>query len=278
MKVSIITPVFNGEAFIRDAAKSMLSQTYIDWEWIIVNDGSTDQTASILAELDDPRVIVVHQPNAGVSAARNRGLERASGELVTFLDADDMLPPRALQCRVEYLDANPHVDIVNGQVIVTVSGVPVRNYVPSTNVGPLFPRLVKLDESVFFNICYMIRRKSVLFHSFPVGMTHCEDLFFFLEIAHDTNLIYGSVDDIIYEYRQQPNSAMRNLSGLESGYITFLQRVALLSRLSPDNLYYLKSRISLIMFKSWVRKGKFINATKVLFRVRYLNTERGRVS
>ena len=103
--ISIITPAYNAASHLEAALNSVLAQTWSDWEWVIVNDGSTDGTAAFLDALDEPRIRVVHQANGGVSAARNVGLDLARGDYVTFLDADDVLPPDALEQRAAFLDA-----------------------------------------------------------------------------------------------------------------------------------------------------------------------------
>lgn len=96
--VSIVLPVFNGERFLRDAVESVLKQTSSNWELLIINDGSTDSTASICDEFaaTDKRIRVFHQANGGVNAARAKGIDNATGDYLTFLDADDALLPNAL--------------------------------------------------------------------------------------------------------------------------------------------------------------------------------------
>lgn len=102
-KVSVIVPVFNGENTLSRAARSVLDQTYNNVELILVNDGSEDNSLDVMTELAafDDRVKVLDQPNKGVSAARNRGLEEASGDFVAFLDADDWLERIAMSTLVD---------------------------------------------------------------------------------------------------------------------------------------------------------------------------------
>ena len=99
MKFSIIMPVYNVEAYLIECLDSALNQTFEDWEAICVNDGSTDNSGTILEEYGhkDGRFKIVNQPNGGLSAARNTGLKTATGEYVLFLDSDDWLEGNALE-------------------------------------------------------------------------------------------------------------------------------------------------------------------------------------
>jgi len=94
---SIVIPLYNKENSIKDTLQSILVQTYTDLEIIVINDGSTDQSESRALEIDDPRIRLFSTPNQGVSKARNYGIEKASGTLIAFLDADDYWFPKHLE-------------------------------------------------------------------------------------------------------------------------------------------------------------------------------------
>lgn len=105
MKVSVIVPVYNGEAYLAKCLDSILAQTYSDMEIVVVDDGSTDGSGSMAdnyAETDS-RVRVLHCTNGGPSVARNRGIDVATGDYVCFVDADDVLHPSMLStlCSIE---------------------------------------------------------------------------------------------------------------------------------------------------------------------------------
>lgn len=99
MRFSIVIPVYNVEPYLRECLDSVLQQTYSDWEAVCVDDGSTDGSAAILAEYaaHDNRIKVITQPNGGLSAARNTGLEHATGDYILFLDSDDWLEQNTLE-------------------------------------------------------------------------------------------------------------------------------------------------------------------------------------
>ena len=90
MKISVIIPLYNKENYIGESVNSVLNQSYKDFELIIVNDGSTDNSLSVVKEFDDSRIRIINKPNGGESTARNAGIENAKFEFVSFLDADDL--------------------------------------------------------------------------------------------------------------------------------------------------------------------------------------------
>jgi glycosyltransferase involved in cell wall biosynthesis len=127
LTVGVVIPAFNAERFLAQALDSVLSQTYPVADILVVDDGSTDGTDA-LATAHSPRVRVERQDNAGIGAARNRGLEMVHGDIVAFLDADDLLTPSSIACRIELLTRRPEVELVFGQVVrfrELLDGVPV---------------------------------------------------------------------------------------------------------------------------------------------------------
>ncbi len=116
MKISVILPVFNGEKFIKNAIDSVLNQSLSDFELIIVNDGSTDNTLKIIESFDDERITVINQSNHGPGASRNKALEIACGEYLMFLDSDDWFCEDAF--RIAYSEAKTkNTDISLFQII-----------------------------------------------------------------------------------------------------------------------------------------------------------------
>lgn len=106
--VSVVIPAYNSGRYIRRCIDSVLAQTLLPEEVIVVDDGSTDDTARIIADYG-PKVIYIHQENAGPSVARNTGIEAATSEWIAFLDADDEWLPEKLQLQIEYLKRNPEL-------------------------------------------------------------------------------------------------------------------------------------------------------------------------
>jgi glycosyltransferase involved in cell wall biosynthesis len=113
--ISCIVPVFNGERYLAETLDSIIAQTYRPLEIIVVDDGSTDGTVSIIERYGSP-VRYLEQPNSGAPAARNRGLWAAKGEFISFLDADDLWPAEKLRLQMERFEARPELDICVGHL------------------------------------------------------------------------------------------------------------------------------------------------------------------
>jgi len=127
--VSIVLCTYDRARLVRRAIRSVLAQRHTNWQLIIVDDGSTDQTPEVLAPLPlkDPRIIVIRQSNHGLPHARNRGLRRAAGTFITFLDSDDEYLPTHLSSRVAALRRSPRTDMLYGGL--TVRGPRAKRYV-----------------------------------------------------------------------------------------------------------------------------------------------------
>lgn len=116
--VSVITPTFNRADFIGETVESILAQTFGDFELLIVDDGSTDNTREILSPyLSDKRLRYFYQENQGQSVARNRGLTESRGQFLCFIDSDNVWLPNKLESQLNFLREHPEVDIVYGDII-----------------------------------------------------------------------------------------------------------------------------------------------------------------
>lgn len=111
--ISIVIPLYNKEAIIEQSIRSILSQDYLDYEIVVVNDGSTDNSAEIVKSIKDNRIRLIEQENGGPSKARNTGTKSAKGEWVVFLDADDEFLPGALSRFAESVKAHPQYNFID---------------------------------------------------------------------------------------------------------------------------------------------------------------------
>lgn len=196
MKLSVAIPVYNVEAWLRECLDSLAAQTFTEWEAICVDDGSTDGSGTILDEYaaKDGRFRVVHQKNAGASAARNVALETARGEWVGFLDADDTVAPDWFERMMSH--ATEDVDIVHA------------------NSGVAFGSRKFRDDCTYrtflrdgWSPLNLVRRSAIGAARYREGMRLKEDVVFFTELALATGRI-AWVEEAGYNYRRRPGSAI----------------------------------------------------------------------
>jgi len=202
--ISVVIPLYNKEKQIAATLRSVFNQTFQDFEVVIVNDGSTDSSVSVVESLGDSRIRLINQKNSGVSAARNRGIDEAKGELIAFLDADDEWKPDYLetilklirdypQCdvfatRYEFVDefGNRRRSILNGGGFI--EGI-LENYfhVASISDAPLWTSAVVASRESIFAA-----------GGFPIGINSGEDLLTWARLAARYKIAYCKEPKVVY--------------------------------------------------------------------------------
>jgi glycosyltransferase involved in cell wall biosynthesis len=213
--VSVVIPVFNGERFLREAVQSVLDQNYAAMEIIIVDDGSTDSTATVAKGLAGP-VRYLHQTNQGPAAARNRGIENAQSSLIAFADADDLWPAGKLGLQLPYLLRDATIDIVLGRI------QQVR--LSETDDGQ--PRPEEFADPAFsVNLGSAIIRKSVFERVglFDETMRYSEDVDWFMR-ARESGASIVTIDAVTLLYRQHEENMTRGKSTSELNVLKALKR------------------------------------------------------
>ena len=179
--VSVIIPTYNRAWALNDAIESVMAQDYHDFEIVVVDDGSTDNTSEILQAF--PEILVVRQDTQGVSAARNAGIDRASGRLIAFLDSDDLWLPAKLSTQVGFFDSNPDALICQTEEIWIRNGLRVNPKKRHKKFsGMIFER--SLELCIVSPSAVMMR--SLLFDEvggFDETLPVCEDYDLWLRIA-----------------------------------------------------------------------------------------------
>lgn len=208
-KVSVIVPCYNSENFLKETLDNLLGQTLKEIQIITVNDGSTDSTADIIAEYasKDSRILSVYQDNAGVSAARNNGIERAEGKYTVFLDSDDLFSDNALEAMYNALEEE-NADLAICRTVSFGFGGGqfnpiVDSFVSEKNIDCCDKRL--LWNFIVSNKCY---RTSLLKQSgvcFP-PLRYSEDGAFFMQFIHKAMPKIIGVYDAVFKYRKHQSS------------------------------------------------------------------------
>ncbi len=181
--ITVVIPTFNRGWIIEEAIQSVLAQDFLDFELIIVDDGSTDNTSAILSRYVN-YIIVLNQKNKGVSAARNKGIMEGSGKYVAFLDSDDLWLPEKLSCQIDFFKQNPDAMICQTNEIWIRNGVRVNpKKVHKKPSGMIFkPSLLRCLVSPS---AVMMRRE--LFENiglFDEQLPACEDYDLWLRVSH----------------------------------------------------------------------------------------------
>ncbi len=212
LKVSIITPAYNATETIAETLESILGQTSPDWESIVVDDGSTDDTAVIVQNFmkRDGRIRLIQQSNAGEAAARNSGIRAATQDWLLFLDADDWIAPSYLERVFAELTANSQLDAVHcSSARVTKDGtiIPETRMAP---VGDLFPTLARYNE---FPVHACVIRKSLVdaVGGFDSSLKTCPDWDLWQRIARK-GAHFGAVRDVLAFYRMRSDAASMDAS------------------------------------------------------------------
>lgn len=264
--VSVIMPTYNAEAYIADAISSVLAQTYTELELLVVNDGSTDGTASIIERFNDPRIRVFNRKNGGIGKARNLALEHMRGSFLCLCDSDDMLPPRSIELRLRALLADPSAHFADGIVVVHDRSMKkvIRTFTPTFTGEPLI-ELASMTGSCFFGPSWMVRLDPGMKLHFNTEVTHAEDLMFFLSIADGRRYIH--VDEATYHYRVTGHSSMSDIDGLARS-LKYVQRwmAREVPGIPPSVARRFGRRRTRIIVGTYVKQGRYLKALSALFR------------
>ncbi|KQB41565.1 glycosyltransferase family 2 protein [Flavobacterium aquidurense] len=153
-KITVLMPVYNCELYVKEAVDSILNQTFSDFEFIIIDDASTDSTVSIIKSYNDPRIQLIEKPqNSGYTNSLNNGLSIAKGEYIARMDGDDISLPERFAKQVTFLDANP--DVVLCGTVFTIIGTDIIVTVPENNENI---KLAMLKDCCIGHPTVMIRK------------------------------------------------------------------------------------------------------------------------
>lgn len=197
--ISVVIPLYNKESQIAKTLRTVLCQTFQDFEIVIVNDGSTDNSVSEVEKISDSRIRLINQANAGVSAARNKGIEEARGEYVALLDADDEWFPDYLATQMQLAETYPQCDVfaVNYQSSDTsgkITDTIIRNLPFTSEHGVLsnYFEVASTSHPPICSITIMARKKAFLgIGGFPIGIKSGEDLLTWARLACRYKIAYS---------------------------------------------------------------------------------------
>ena len=217
--ISIIVPVYNCEQYLPQCIDSILSQTYDAFELLLIDDGSVDRSGVICDEYarHDNRIRVIHKENAGVSSARNTGIEETCGEFITFVDADDLIVPNCLEelrramgedadiamCRFAHLGSEGVRDV--SEALPNLVSLKEN----STEYTQFVSRFLTFSNNIFGSACRVLWKRSAIGEvRFNPTIRISEDLLFLLQTFENAEL-FRSTENVGYYYRLNESSATK---------------------------------------------------------------------
>jgi glycosyltransferase involved in cell wall biosynthesis len=249
VKIAVVTPAYNVAGYIGGTIASLIAQSHTDWAMFVVDDGSTDGTAGIVAGFADPRMNLMRQANAGVSAARNRGIAAAGGaDAVLFLDADDLLRPDALARLVRALTADATAVAAYGAYAFITEDAARTTQTRSGPfpAGDILERL--LERNLFANGGHLLIRGSAVAScgAFSTAIAYGEDWEYWtrLALAGRFAVVPGAAPLLLV--RQRASGAYLNMARDPVSFTLCMEAIfgnpALVERFGPARLAVLRRR------------------------------------
>ena len=237
-KISVVVPAYNSQNTISETITSVLQQTFSDFELIVINDGSTDRTLELLSDVKDARLKVYSYPNGGLPTARNRGIVRATGEFISFIDADDLWTPDKLELQLQALQQNPQAGVAYSWTIcMGNNGNSFHPGVSESFQGNVYPQLL-VGNFIASGSNVLIRREAIeSVGYFDESLKSCEDWDYWLRLAPKWEFVVVAKPQIIYRLS---SGAMSSKLDVMEKYQTLVLERAFES--APSELQYLKNR------------------------------------
>lgn len=238
--ISVIIPLHNSEKTIEQTIQSVLQQTVTDLEIIIVNDGSTDSSLQKVEAVNDPRVKVYSFENAGAAVSRNRGFAQSSGELISFLDADDLWTPDKLEAQAAALDEHPEASVAYSwtEFIDESDQLIVKGQAVTVNTQQEAYRRLLVGNFLDSGSNPLIRRKAIAtINGFNESLKACQDNDFYLRLA--MHYAFVNVPKYQIKYRLSSTSMTANTQKWEQNSLVFLD---LAFETAPPSLQHLKTK------------------------------------
>lgn len=236
-KVSVIIPAYNSMAYLPKTVESVLNQTFADFELLIVDDGSSDRTVEWVSQLTDSRIKLITQKNQGASVARNTGIAQAQGELIAFLDNDDLWKPTKLEQQIRCLEQHPHAGLVHTwMVLIDEHGTSTGRVITSNAEGFVWQQLVEQDTVL--NSSVLVRRECFdAVGVFDPTIPRTGDWEMWLRVA--ACYPFALIREPLVLYRQHTHNASRNLQVMEDEFRVCIEKIF---AGAPMELLYLRNR------------------------------------
>jgi len=259
--VSVVMAVKNGGELMREAVDSILNQTFADFEFIIINDGSTDNTLEILSGYQDPRIQVFSQENKGLSRSLNRGVCLSTGKYIARQDHDDISLPTRLQKQVEYLETHPECGLLGTAAEIWSPTGPTGRYHRHPTSSPLL-KFELIFNNPFVHTSWMFRSdivSQVGYYTIDSQREPPEDYEYVSRIAREFDV--ANLSEVLVIYREMPNSLSSEIRPNQDLKIkSFANKLAIIS---GENISYWNKR--LLDDKDAMNFGALLHSSRDLY-------------
>jgi glycosyltransferase involved in cell wall biosynthesis len=224
LTISVVVPAYNVERTILETIESVQQQTFSDFEIIVIDDGSTDQTSEIVKSLEDERIKIFSYPNGGLPVARNRGISHATGKFIAFIDADDLWTSDKLELQLAALQQHPEAGVAYSWTsdFVDEQKENLYSYEPMFFEGNVLPNLL-VKNFLVSGSNPLIRREAIeSVGEFDPMLKSCEDWDFYLRLAAKWNFVVVPKWQILY--RRSSTSMSSKVEIMETAALTVLER------------------------------------------------------
>lgn len=282
--ISIIIPVYNASRYLNECIQSVVNQSYKDFECILIDDGSSDGSEIICDQWEhkDSRIKVIHQPNQGVSKARNKGITEAQGEYIAFIDSDDWIDSNYLNTLLQPIEES-NVDLVVCGLQQHYSNEMFKNYSYKTGII----HIERQDTNAFTDInkkfllfgpvIKLYKRTIIQTHNihFPPEYTYGEDLLFNYNYLEYVKAIY-IIDQCLYHYRIIGNGTLSSIKRINQFEIDYAQWNILKDFFYRKNLWndystsYLYHRLWWCMYDTILSFPERLKGKSIIYKLQYI--------
>ncbi|ACU06811.1 Probable glycosyltransferase [Flavobacteriaceae bacterium 3519-10] len=205
MSVTVAIPFFNAEKYLADSIKSVFAQTFEDWELLLIDDGSTDNSLSIAKSVNDPRVRVLSDGlNKKLACRLNEVTRIAKYDLIARMDADDLMSPNRLKTQIDILNTNPDYDLVTTGVYSVMNDLTLVGKRGSSFKDATFDEIISRKKGVT-HAALMARKNWYERNKYDETLTIAQDLDLWVRSSFNNDLKIISVDEPLYIYREEGN-------------------------------------------------------------------------
>lgn len=223
-KVSVIIPTYNRSELLKKAVESLENQSHQNFEIIIIDDCSTDDTAEVVRGMNDERIIYLkHSINKGGSEARNTGIKKATGNFIGFLDSDDQWLPDKLEKQLKQFEGRPDVGVVyTGVQVVDEHNLPTRKIVPEYR-GEILPKL--FESNCIDTTSSVLVKREVLdqVKGFDAGLPSCQDWDLYIRLAQVTKFDFVK-ESLVLFYHHSGERITTNKKSVLTGHMSIFEK------------------------------------------------------